>query len=126
MKRRALVVDDDDGVRFVLREALRRRGWVVAEVSDGAEVEEEIERERYDLILLDLFMPGMNGYEVLRRLRHRAPGTLPTSKTPSDVRVIVLSGGADQAGFEFARRIGADACLPKPVDLDVLMNAVRA
>lgn len=126
MNRRALVVDDDEGVRFVLREALRRGGWTVTELNDGACVEEAVEREAYDLILLDLFMPGMNGYEVLRRLRQRPAGMLPPWKTPPSVRVIILSGGADHDGFAFARRIGADACLPKPVDLQTLMAAVRA
>jgi len=59
---KALIVDDDQSVRFVLRGALRNDGWVVAEVDDGAVVEEQLERRCYDLLLLDLYMPGMNGF----------------------------------------------------------------
>jgi len=122
---RALIVDDSESIRFVLRQALKRVGWDVAEVEDGSEVEERLARERFDLILLDISMPGMNGLEVLRRLRKHEPALLPAWKTPSDVKVLVISGTATHEGFEFARQIGADACLRKPFNVDELLKVVK-
>lgn len=123
---RALIVDDERSVRFVLRHALRERGWDVDEVDDGAVVEESLERTRYDLLLLDLYMPGMNGFEVLRRIRQPHAGVLPVWKTQPSVGIIVLSGVAGRDGLTFASKLGADACLQKPFDVGDLLAAVRA
>ena len=118
-------MDDERSIRFVLRQALRERGWEVDEVDDGAVVEESLERTRYDLLLLDLYMPGMNGFEVLRQVRRHDPGLLPARKTPSDVRVLVLSSESNEASIEHARAAGADSYLTKPFDVDELAERVR-
>lgn len=118
-------MDDDRSVRFVVREALRAHGWEVEEVDDGAQVEERLESTRYDLLLLDLYMPGMNGYEVLRRIRQPHAGVLPLWKTRPDVRIVVLSGAAGQGGLDFAERLGADSCLKKPFDVAEIVAAAR-
>lgn len=122
--RRALIVDDDRSIRFVLRQALLAQGWEVDEADDGALVEERLESTRYDLLMLDLYMSGMNGYEVLRRIRQPHGGVLPVWRTPPDVRIVVLSGAAGRDGLDFAGRLGADACLAKPFEVrDILAAA---
>lgn len=125
MTNRALIVDDDRSTRFVLRDALRQLGWTAEEVEDGSVVEEHLERQRYDLLLLDLYMPGMNGFEVLRRIRQPHAGVLPVWKTPPTVGIVVLSGAAGRDGLSFAGRLGANACLQKPFELADLLAAVR-
>jgi CheY-like chemotaxis protein len=122
---KALIVDDDQSIRFVLRAALLQSGWSVAEVDDGSLVEEQLETRRYDLLLLDLYMPGMNGFEVLRRIRRPFAGVSPLWKTPPTVGIIVLSGAAGREGLEFATRLGADACLSKPFEISDVLAAVR-
>jgi CheY-like chemotaxis protein len=123
--RKVLIVDDDQSIRFVLREVLRADGWAVDEVEDGAAVEDQLERQRYDLLMLDLYMPGMNGFEVLRRIRQSHAAVLPIWKTPPTVGIIVLSGAAGSEGLNFAARLGADICLRKPLELSDVIAAVR-
>ena len=123
---RALIVDDELSMRFVLRQALRGHGWEVDEVDDGSVVEERLERQRYDLLLLDLYMPGMNGFEVLRRIRQPHAGVLPLWKTQPTVGIVVVSGAAGKDGLTFAERLGADVCLTKPFDVSELLAAVGA
>ena len=121
--RRALIVDDDRSVRFVLREALLGHGWEVEEADDGSQVEERLESTRYDLLMLDLYMPGMNGYEVLRRIRQPHSGVHAVWKTLPTVRIVVLSGAAGQGGLDFAERLGADSCLAKPFEVADIVAA---
>jgi len=123
--RKVLIIDDDQSIRFVLREVLRADGWAVDEVEDGAAVEDQLERQRYDLLMLDLYMPGMNGFEVLRRIRQSHAAVLPIWKTPPTVGIIVLSGAAGNEGLSFAARLGADICLRKPLELSDVIAAVR-
>jgi CheY-like chemotaxis protein len=122
---RALIVDDDQSIRTVLRGALRAEGWVVQEVDDGSAVEEQLESHRFDLLMLDLYMPGMNGFEVLRRIRQPHGAVHGAWKTPPTVGIIVLSGAAGPSGLNFAARLGADACLQKPFELVDVLAAVR-
>jgi CheY-like chemotaxis protein len=117
MARRALIIDDDESVRFVLRNALADTGWQVAEIEDGSEAEDALKATSYSLIVLDLHMPGMNGFEVLRKLRSHDRVGKRTWKTRPDVPVLVISGHAEQAGLSFAERIGADASLTKPFEI---------
>lgn len=123
---RALVVDDDDSVRFVVCRALLDAGWSVDELEDGADIADQLENERYELIVLDLYMPGMNGYEVLRMVRGQGPDVRRSWRTPVTVRIVVVSGAADENGLSFANRIGADACLAKPFDISSLLEVVGA
>jgi signal transduction histidine kinase/DNA-binding response OmpR family regulator len=87
-----LVVDDDPKTRDMLRRTLQKAGWTVAEASNGSEALEALERVRPALVLLDLLMPGMDGFEVLERLNgdstwREVPVIIVTAKdlTPDDV-----------------------------------------
>jgi CheY-like chemotaxis protein len=120
--RRALVVDDEASIRFVVSSALKERGWEVEVVDDGVAVEDALQNQRFDLIVLDLMMPGMNGFEVLRQMRSGAGAGW---KTQPPVRVVALSGKTGDEGLEFARRMGADAVLGKPFEVEELWRAVE-
>jgi CheY-like chemotaxis protein len=106
-----LVVDDDAKTRDVLRRTLQKAGWTVAEAASGSEAIAAVERTRPALILLDLMMPGMDGFEVLEKLHgdeawREVPVIIVTAKdlTREDVerlngRVVkVLQKGAYQRG----------------------------
>ena len=81
---RILVVDDDASCRQVVSQQLQRRNWEVAEAGDGAQGLEALRRSRPDLILLDLLMPGMDGFEFVRRMR--------SEPAWRDIPVVVLTG----------------------------------
>lgn len=125
-RKRVLVADDDPSVRFVVSRTIERLGCRVRVVEDGADVPEAVSDERFNLLVIDLYMPGMNGFEVLRQLRKRDPYLLPLPKTPANVRVLVLSSESNAASIEHARAAGADAYLTKPFDVDELADQVRS
>ena len=109
-----LVVDDDPAIRNLLTEVLRDSGYQVEEAPNGARAFAAIANHRPDLILLDLMMPVMNGWEFCQRLRSRPAGRrLP---------VIVIS--ANQRIQRDATEAGATDFLPKPFGLDELLDKV--
>jgi len=114
---RICLVEDQTIVREGLRALLRLSAGlsVVAEASDGEEAIEVIERERPDVVLLDLRMPRLDGVGVLRRLRER--GTLPPS--------LILTTFDDDAMLFDAVRAGAKGWLLKDVSLERLTSAIR-
>jgi DNA-binding response OmpR family regulator len=118
-----VIADNDDSTRTVLHYALSADGYEVETVSDGQLLWPMLERGPVTLLILDLRMPGMNGWEVLRRLRH--PSGEESDGTPLGVPVIVISGQSDPETGEFATRLGATAFLPKPLDLGALRATVR-
>jgi CheY-like chemotaxis protein len=124
-RKSVLIADDDPSVRFVVSRTLERLGCRVRAVEDGAEVPEAVADETFNLLVIDLYMPGMNGFEVLRQVRRYEPGLLPARKTPSDVLVLVLSSESNAASIEHARAAGADSYLTKPFDVDELADRVR-
>lgn len=126
MKRSVLVVDDDDSSRFVLAEILKGLGFHVVSAEDGAEVPELLLQHRFDLLVVDLYMSGMNGFELLRRIRRPEVGVLSGGQTSSRVPILVVSGESQPASIANARRLGADAYLVKPVDVDELASTVTA
>lgn len=111
-----LVVDDEADFAAALVLRLSRRGFRAAWVGSGDEALATLSETPYDVVLLDLRMPGMSGMEVLRQIRTR----LPT------VEVIVLTGhGGVETGIE-GMQTGAADYLRKPVPIDALCVAIQA
>src|SRR5215470_17366049 len=117
-----VVAENDDGTRTVLASALARSGYDVASVSDGQLVLSTLESGNVGLLILDLRMPGMNGWEVLRRLKADPGNGRPAVTRPP---VIVISAQSDPETQQFATRLGAAAFLAKPIDLNDLGHTVR-
>jgi two-component system, OmpR family, phosphate regulon response regulator PhoB len=116
---RVLVVDDDQRVRTVVCWQLEADGYAVTEAADGAAALAQIERDRPDLVVLDLSLPGVGGLDVLRRVRE-ADGT----GTP--LPVIVLSGRSGETDRIVGLDLGADDYLVKPFSPGELAARVRS
>ncbi|MCU0538472.1 MAG: response regulator [Desulfobacterales bacterium] len=110
MGAKLLVVDDEEKVRIYLARLLVNRGYQVETAADGASALEKLTHQEFDVVLLDIIMPGMGGMEVLPQLKKLKP----------KVQVIMLTGNASVTiGVESIKR-GAFDYLLKPVDLERL------
>jgi signal transduction histidine kinase/CheY-like chemotaxis protein len=109
---RVLVVDDDKLVRRFIAESLRSLQYHVTEAESGAQALATMERERFDLLVVDFAMPGMNGADAARAAQERQPG----------IKVLMVSGYADSSVVEAA--LGTARQLRKPFDLAELGAAV--
>ena len=116
---RVLVVDDDQRVRTMVSWQLEADGFAVTEAGDGADALAQIERDRPDLVVLDLSLPGIGGLDVLRRVRE-AEGTAPP------LPVIVLSGRSGETDRIIGLDLGADDYLVKPFSPGELAARVRS
>lgn len=118
MPARILVADDDPVLQRLLLHTLKMEGYDVVTARDGNEALEAVTRERPDLVILDVMMPGHNGFELCQMLRQRPDTvTLP---------VIMLSGLSDVQEKVNGLRAGADEYLTKPIDLRELSARVDA
>ena len=117
MTARILIADDEDSLRWVLDKGLRQAGYEVTSVKDGAAAIRAVEDEAYDLIFLDVRMPGMDGLTALGKMRERRP----------DACVVVMTAHGTMETAIQAMQRGAYDYLTKPFDLDeVLLLAQRA
>lgn len=98
-----LVIDDDDDVRRVVRDRLQSAGHRVTDTASGEHGAELVAAQRFDLVLLDVHLPGIDGFAVLRAIRR-------TSTVP----VVMLTGAADEADRVLGLEIGADDYVVKP------------
>jgi len=112
---RALVVDDDPGVRYTLREILESEGLEVAEAEDGLAALAEAEAGHPDLVLTDLRMPGLDGMDVLRRM---------VALSPAPRVVLITAHGSERQAVE-AMKAGAYDYFRKPFETDELIALVR-
>ncbi len=114
MPKRVLVVDDEDRIRSVVRGYLENDGYEVAEASDG-EAAIRVEQDWHpDLVVLDVMMPGVDGLEVLRRLRTR-----------SEVPVILLTARSEEVDKLVGLAVGADDYVTKPFSPRELVARVK-
>ena len=116
MGRRILVVDDDVAVRLLFREALEREGYEVSEAANGREGLAALEEGRPDVVVLDLLMPVMDGWQMRAAQRER-PGV-------RDVPVILVSGSPPRILPIEAKALQVAGCLSKPVRPSALLEAV--
>ncbi len=112
-----LVVDDDPGIVGFLELALIDEGYAVRAAANGREALEQMREFRPSLILLDMNMPVMDGWEFCRRLRSRGPAD-------SSIPIVVMTAARDAAVR--SRDVGAQGCLGKPFDLDHLFGVIAS
>jgi len=110
-----LIIDDDVKLCDMLRDYLGRHDIEITARHDGAHGLEAAQSARYELVLLDVMLPGIDGFEVLQCLR-----------TFSDVRVLLLTARGESADRVRGLRLGADDYLPKPFDAEELVARIQA
>jgi len=113
---RILIVDDEPPIRRFVRTAMTAQDYRVEEAGDGEAALDFLKRNPVDLVVLDLGLPGMDGLEVVRRLRGQG------NATP----IVILSSRDDEAGKVTALDLGADDYVSKPFGMDELSARIRA
>jgi PAS domain S-box-containing protein len=109
-----LVVDDEPSIRSLLRQQLEDQGYIVKEAADGMEAISQVKQMPPDLIILDVMMPAINGFDVAAVLKN--------NPTTMDIPIIILSIVEDkQRGW----KLGIDRYLTKPIDSDKLLNNIE-
>jgi len=116
--KRVLVVEDEQEIRQLIALHLKREGYSVDEVGDGEQACQKLQREKFDLVVVDWMLPSLSGLEILRWLRK--PG--PLSRIP----VLFVTAKAQPEQVAMALDNGADDYLTKPFDTLVLMARVNA
>jgi CheY-like chemotaxis protein len=114
MAARILIVDDEPFVRDLLEKVLRRGGHEVVATANAAEALEKLRTSRFDLVLTDVVMPGMDGFDLLRRVKTSHP----------EIKVIVLTGYARTQSISDFLLHGADDYLAKPFQVHELVASV--
>ncbi len=113
---RVLIVEDEPPIRRFLRTALAAQDYRVEEAADGEAALDFLKRIPVELIVLDLGLPGMDGLEVVRRLRAQG----------DDTPIVILSSRDDEAGKVAALDMGADDYIAKPFGMEELSARIRA
>jgi DNA-binding NtrC family response regulator len=114
-KRRILVVDDEDTLRTVLSQELKGEGYEVETAADGQIAIDTLKNKQFELILLDIKMPNVNGFEVLKYIKQNHP----------NLKVIMLTGFADLKNAIESKKLGAEDFVSKPYDLVDLITTIE-
>ncbi|HSF58491.1 MAG TPA: response regulator, partial [Candidatus Binatia bacterium] len=110
-----LIVDDEDKVRESVREVLHDEGYRVVDTGDASHVLQLIEQEKPGLVLLDIWMPQMDGIGLLKQIKSQAP----------DLNVVMISGHGNIHTAVTATKFGAFDFIEKPLSLDALLLTVQ-
>jgi DNA-binding response OmpR family regulator len=116
-KKKILVVDDEPELRELLKEYLSERGFSIKTAADGKDALNVLDKNRVDVIVLDVVMPNMDGFAFLKKFK--------SSPKSSGVPVIMLTCKNENESVEKGIELQADFYLPKPVDLDNLRNFIE-
>ncbi|HHY73825.1 MAG TPA: response regulator [Bacillus bacterium] len=114
--RKLLIVDDQYGIRILLNEVFQKEGYLTFQASNGMQALQIVEKDRPDLVLLDMKIPGMDGIEILRRLKE-------IDKT---IEVFIMTAYGELDMIQQAKDLGARTHFAKPFDIDEIRAAVKA
>jgi two-component system sensor histidine kinase ChiS len=112
-----LLVDDDDGNREVVAYYLRRQGFGVTPAASGRDALDALARDTFDVVLLDVVMPEMNGFAVLEQIRQQ--------HTPAELPVVMFTGLDADETARTAGELGANDCLAKPYQLADILACIH-
>jgi two-component system alkaline phosphatase synthesis response regulator PhoP len=118
VKEKLLIVDDEADFVTTLSERLEAKGFDIVKAFDGEEGLRKARSEKPDLIILDIMMPRMGGYDVCRKLK--------IDDNFKDIPVLMLTAKFEPNDIEFGKEMGADAYVTKPVELELLLCKVTA
>jgi DNA-binding response OmpR family regulator len=117
MALKVLVIDDEESLRTIVAQSFRERGFTVLTADNGVDGLAVATQERPDIVILDLLMPGMLGFEVCKRIREDAA----LARTV----VIITSAKSYKPDIDKAMEQGADAFVVKPADVDELLTLAQ-
>lgn len=115
MKGKILIVDDQFGIRILLNEVLQKEGYNTYQAANGIQALEIVSKHSPDLVLLDMKIPGMDGIEILKRMR----------VIDKEIRVIIMTAYGELDMIQEARDLGALTHFAKPFDIDDIRQAVK-
>lgn len=115
--KKILIVDDEPNIVMSLEYAFKKKDFEVFIARDGTEALEIAEREKPDLILLDIMMPQMDGYETLKRIRE--------SENLGHTKVVFLSAKSKENDIEKGLKMGADGYMTKPFSIKKIISDVE-
>ncbi|GKU83692.1 response regulator [Niallia sp. NCCP-28] len=115
MKGKVLIVDDQFGIRILLNEVFQKEGYQTFQAANGVQALEILTKNEPDIVLLDMKIPGMDGIEILKRMRKLNP----------DIRVIIMTAYGELDMIQEAKDLGALTHFAKPFDIDDLRDAVK-
>ena len=110
-----LVVDDDREIRSLVAQFLKKHGYRVSDAADGREMMQALDKNRFDLVVLDLMLPGEDGLSLCRRVR-----------ADSDLPIIMLTAMGEETDRIVGLEMGADDYLPKPFNPRELLARIKA
>ena len=113
-KGKILAIDDEEPIRLLYERALTSAGYDVSLAADGFQALAHVQREHFDVVLMDIVMPDLDGIEAITVL-----------KSASSTPIIVVTGHAREQAIEFARRAGANRVVHKPFHVPDLIEAVE-
>ena len=116
--KKILIVDDEEGLLALLRQALEERGYEVATAANAIDAGIEISGNLPALILMDIKMPGIDGFQACEALKKN-----PKTK---DVPIIVISALSDESDINKAKKIGIADYFVKPIDIEKLISRIKA
>lgn len=117
MSHRVLVVDDEPDVVMIIKTTLQAEGYDVVSANNGKDALEEAFETRPDLIVLDVMMPGMTGFDVLKELK--------ANESTATVPIVMLTGVSEKSKIQEAIQSGIDYYVVKPFDFDDLLSKIK-
>lgn len=115
MSGKILIVDDQFGIRILLNEVFNKEGYQTFQAANGVQALEILTNHSPDLVLLDMKIPGMDGNEILKRMKQIDP----------DIKVIIMTAYGELDMIQQAKDLGAITHFAKPFDIDDIRSAVR-
>ncbi|MDQ0297801.1 two-component system response regulator (stage 0 sporulation protein F) [Salibacterium salarium] len=115
--RKVLIVDDQYGIRVLLKEILQKDGYKIMEASNGIQALDILEKEEPDLMLLDMKIPGMDGVEILQERENK--------QLSVHTKVMLMTAYGELNMMNEAQKLGASTYISKPFDIDEVRNKIE-